>query len=266
MSLFKLFMKQSIVIVCPMLIVSLNSGAQFNEMIRTGRPGQAIGASTVGHGIFQVQSGLDYFSSKVNAPNYREGFLDDTVMRFGLTEPFEISDLVTCRTETISENDFKRSANGLSALDVGMRYHIYTGKGTIPNIGFQFRTRLPVLADEYQIKDLAPRFIVVTSHKISKTFTFITNWGAAWNGNNSTPRGTHVVNLSFPFNDTFGAFFETFGGLQQESSTINFDTGFAWLIANDLQLDVYSGYGKNYVVQDYFISLGVSWRTKNESQ
>lgn len=244
------------------LILSISSHAQFNETIRTGRPGQAIGAFTVGQGIFQVQSGFDYFSSKIDDSNYREGFLNNTVMRFGLTEPFEISALIQYNTETIKENDVERKANGLSALDVGMRYHIYTGKGLIPNIGFQYRTRLPVLADEYQIKDLAPRFIVVTSQKLSETFTLITNWGAAWNGNDSAPRGTYVVNLSFPFNDNFGAFVETFGGLQQESSTINFDTGFAWLITNDLQLDVYGGYGKNYDVHDYFMSIGVSWRTK----
>jgi len=244
------------------LLVSFHSCAQFYETIRTGRPGNSIGAFTVGQGIFQVQSGFDYFGTQTNSSNYREGFLNNTIIRFGLTEPFEISALVEYKTETITENDIQRQTNGLSALDVGMRYHIYTGKGLVPSIGFQFRTRLPVLSDEYQIEDIAPRFLVVTSQKLSEAFTLITNWGAAWNGNNSSPRGTYVVNLSFPFNDKLGAFVEAFGGLQQESSTLNFDTGFAWLINNDLQLDIYGGYGKNYGVRDYFMSMGVSWRTK----
>jgi hypothetical protein len=244
-----------------MLTVSLSSQAQFSETIRTDRPGNAIRSFTVGQGIFQAQSGFEYFGSKANDSNYREGFLNNTVMRFGLTEPFEINALVQYNTEMIKENNFERNVYGLSALDVGMRYHIYTGKGLIPNIGFQFSTRLPVLADEYQIKDLAPRFIVVASQKLSETFTLITNWGAAWNGNDSAPRGTYVVNLSFPFNDKFGAFVETFGGLQRGSSTINFDTGIAWLVTNDLQLDLYGGYGKNLGVQNFFMSLGASWRT-----
>lgn len=235
--------------------------AQFNETIRTGRPGQAIGAFTVGHTIFQVQSGFDYYKSTTSATIFSEGFLNNTVMRFGLTEPFEVSALVEYKTETITDNDVKTEANGLSALDLGMRYHIYTGKGLVPNVGFQIRTRLPVLSEDYKIKDLAPRFILVTSQKLSDKFTFITNWGAAWNGNDSAPRGTYVVNLSFPFNDSFGAFIETFGGLQKGTSTINFDTGLAWLINPDLQLDLYSGYGNNQGINDFFLSLGVSWRT-----
>jgi len=31
-----------------------------------------------------------------------------------------------------------------------------------------------------------------------------------------------------------------------------------------LQLDLYGGYGNNYGVSDYFISTGVSWRTRKK--
>ncbi len=237
--------------------------AQFNETIRTGRPGQAIGAFTVGTGIFQLQSGFDYFGSKNNGIK-NTGFLNNTVLRYGLTEPFEISALLEYKTETLTQNDSKNTYRGLSAVDVGMRYHIYTGKGLIPNVGFQIRMRLPVLSEDYKIDDIAPRFIVVTSQRLSETFTLITNWGASWNGNNSSPRGNYVINLAFPFNDKLGAFVETFGAFGQERFFINFDTGFAWLLTPDLQLDIYGGYGSNYGVNDYFISTGVSWRTKGK--
>ncbi len=235
--------------------------ARFNETIRTGSPGQAIGAFTIGQGLFQVQSGFDYYKSTLSASNLTEGFLNSTVMRFGITEPFEVSALVEYKTETITNNELKTEAGGLSALDVSMRYHIYTGKGLIPNVGFQLRTRLPVLNEDYKIKDLAPRFILVTSQKLSDTFTLITNWGAAWNGNDSSTRGTYVVNLSFPFNNAFGAFVETYGGVQKGTSTINFDTGLAWLINPDFQLDIYSGNGNIQGVKDFFLSMGGSWKT-----
>lgn len=253
---------KKICLACWLLFICIHANAQFNETIRTGRPGQSIGAFTVGKGVFQVQSGFDYFGSKISSSNRSEGVLNNTVMRFGLTEPFEISALVEYKTESITENDVKRTVNGLSALDVGMRYHIYSGKGLIPNVGFQIRGRLPVLAEEYKIKDVAPRFIIVTSQQLSNTFTLITNLGAAWNGNNSSPRGTYIVNLSFPFNDKVGSFVETFGGIERGTATINFDTGLAWLVTNDLQLDLYGGYGKNQGIETYFTSIGVSWRFK----
>ncbi len=238
---------------------------QFNETIRTGRPGQAIGAFTVGDKIFQIQSGFDYFGSKNNGIK-NSGFLNNTVLRYGLTEPFEISALLEYKTEARTNGNSETKSNGLSAMDVGMRYHIYTGKGLIPNVGFQLRMRLPVLSEDYEIDDIAPRFIVVTSQRLSKTFTLITNWGAAWNGNNSSPTGTYVINLAFPFNDKLGAFVETFGAYGRGNFYINFDTGLAWLLTPDLQLDLYGGYGNNYGVNDYFISTGVSWRTKRKQQ
>lgn len=245
----------------------MTASAQFNETIRTGRPGQAIGAFTTGKGIFQVQSGIDYFGAKNSALNWKtDGYLNNTVMRLGLTELFEISALVEYRTETItnSETNEKTELSGLSALDFGMRYHIFSGKGFVPNIGFQIRMRLPVLSNDYEINDMAPRFIIVTSQRLSETFTLITNLGASWNGNNSSPTGTYVFNLSFPFNDKFGAFVETYGGLHQGILSSSFDTGFAYLISNDFQLDLYGGYGSNRGVKDYFISLGISVRTKHK--
>ncbi len=237
--------------------------AQFNEIIRTGRPGQAIGAFTVGTRIFQVQSGFDYYgSNEKNGTQTIKGFSNNTVLRYGLTEPFEISALLDYRTQTLSENSVKEKTSGLSALDLGMRYHIYTGKGLIPNIGFQFRLRLPVLSEDYKIDHIAPRFIIVTSQQLSKTFTLITNWGATWNGNNSSPAGTYVINLAFPFTEKLGAFVETFGVYGGGDFFINFDTGLAWLLTPDLQLDIYGGYGSNYGINDYFMSTGISWRTK----
>jgi hypothetical protein len=238
------------------------SKAQFNETIRADRPGQAISAFTAGQGIFQIQSGFDYFHSKSSSSTYGHGILNNTVIRYGLTEPFEVSAMVEYKTEAITMNDSKTNANGLSALDLGMRYHIYTGIGLIPSIGFQLRARLPALGEDYKINDLAPRFILVTSQQLSEKLTLVTNWGASWNGNTSTPSGNYVFNLSFPFSNSLGAFVEMYGGLQQGDLSTNFDTGLAWLIKPDLQFDIYSGLGKNNGIQETFLSVGVSWRTK----
>ena len=247
------------------VIVTSTAYGQFNETIRTARPGQAIGAFSVGHGLFQIQSGFDYFGSNdSNTNSETEGFLNNTVVRFGLTEPFEVSALLEYSTLTTTNETGETKLQGFNAVDIGMRYHIHDGHGLIPNVGFQIRARLPVLGEDFEIKDLAPRFILATSQQLSENFTLITNWGATWNGNNSSPTGTYVINLSFPFNDKFGAYVETYGGIHQGEFTIHYDTGIAWLISNDLQLDLYGGYGDNQGISSYFVSTGVSWRTKRK--
>lgn len=119
--------------ICFALLFSNPVLAQFNETIRTGRPGQAIGAFTVGKGVLQVQSGFDVFGSQNSRTKLKSnGFLNNTVVRYGLTETFEVSTLVEYKTETNEQNDIRTNLQGLSAFDVGMRYHIFTGKGLIP--------------------------------------------------------------------------------------------------------------------------------------
>lgn len=103
--------------------------------------------------------------------------------------------------------------------------------------------------------------LLVLSKSLSSRLYLITNWGVSWNGNNDTPTYSYVANLSFPFNDHLGAFVENYGSLTGGTFTTKFDTGLAWLLHNDLQLDLYAGYSKNHGLTEYFVSTGISIRT-----
>jgi len=235
---------------------------QFNETIRTGRPGQAIGAFTTGQHIFQLQSGFNYFGSRNSGANYEsDGWRNNTVVRYGLTELLELSGEFDYAREKSTDNGETQTLQGLDAFDIGMRYHILTGRGAAPNIGFQFRMRMPVLSKDYEIQNVAPRMLLVLSKSLPNRFFLITNWGVSWNGTNSTPTYNYVVNLSFPFTGHIGAFVENYGSLTSGKFNTNFDTGLAWLINSDLQLDFYGGYGNNHGLAEYFVSTGISIRT-----
>ncbi len=234
---------------------------QFNETIRTGRPGQSIGAFTVGKGFFQLQSGVDYFSYN-NPATSGSGALSNTVIRYGLTEPFEVSALIEYKGENVDSGSDSQHDNGFSAVDLGMRYHIYTGKGLAPSIAFQIRWRIPKIGGDYEINQWAPRFLIVTSQQFTDKLTFITNWGASWNGENAIPKGGYTANLSYAITSNFGVFIENYGSLQQSDFDTFLDGGIAYLINNNLQLDLYSGFGNNDDAKDFYVSAGLSWRTK----
>lgn len=245
------------------MVICFNGYGQFNETIRTGRPGQSIGAFTLGKSIFQVQSGFDVFGSDTDGLS-SSGYLSNTVMRFGLTETFEISALVEHKWEEIKTNGSPMDLTGWSAVDVGMRYHIYSGKGLVPNVGFQIRFRLPDMGGDYEIEQLAPRFLVVTSQALTEKITLITNSGASWDGVSGIPRGNYTINLSTPITNTVGVFIENYGSVFRSTWETYWDTGIAWLVTPDLQLDLYGGLGNNNNRKDHFVSLGVSWRTKRK--
>lgn len=236
--------------------------AQYNPTIRTARPGQSIGPFTVGKNIFQVQTGVDVFGAKNESIGSElSGVLHNTVIRFGLAERFEVSTLVNYTNATTTLNRSEMETSGLDALDVGARYEIIPGRGAIPNVGFQVRVRLPVLSEDYQIDNLAPRFVLVTAQPLSKTFTLFTNWGGAWNGIDGTFTGSYTVNIAFPITDKLGSYVENYGQVQKGVFETRGDTGFGYLLTNNCQLDTYGGFGNNHGVKDWFLSLGVSIRT-----
>ncbi|MEQ9593514.1 MAG: transporter [Cyclobacteriaceae bacterium] len=246
--------------------LSVSASAQFNETIRSGRPGQSIGPWTVGSRILQIQSGMDVFGSKNdNTGAEAQGFLNNTVIRYGVAERLEVSALVDyVFNNNVKSNGTETELTGLAALDVGGRYHIYSGEGLIPSVGFQLRFRLPVLSEDYEIDKVAPRLVIITNQKLSETFTLFTNWGASWNGINNRSVGFYTLNLAFPIAGKLGGFVENYGTLSDGNFNTWFDTGLAYLISNDLQLDLLGGAGKNDGRNDYFISVGVSVRTKRK--
>lgn len=236
--------------------------AQFYETINSSRPGQSIGAYTVGKGTFQIQSGIDHFgytNEKIGTKD--KGYLMNTGVRFGLTETFEVGAFFEYRNELVTSNNLSSERGGLSNFLIGLRHQISVGKGLVPSIGFQFRLRLPVLSEYYKIDNVAPSFVFVTSQKLSKSFTLITNLGGSWNGTDATPIGTYTINLSCAFTDRFGAMVESYGSFSHGVFETRMDTGVAWLVTNNLQLDLLGGFGRNGGLNDYFLSTGFSWRT-----
>lgn len=256
-------MTRSTIIVCITLSFINTSFGQYNETIRSGRPGQSIGPFTVGKGIIQLQTGMDVFGFEHKSLNIKgDGYLNNSVVRYGISERFEISALADYKVETYKSNGTETESSGLAALDLGGRYHVYSGHGLIPSVGFQLRFRLPVLSEDYKIDNLAPRFIVVTGQKLSETFALATNWGASWNGVNSTATKFYVINVSFPIVGKLGGFVENYGSSTAGNFDTRFDAGLAYLVTNDLQLDILGGPGNNDGVKDYFFSVGLSIRNK----
>lgn len=245
--------------------LSFEGFGQYNETIRSGRPGQSIGPFTVGKGIFQIQTGMDVFGYENKSAGFKgDGFLNNTVLRYGIAERWEISALADYKVETINDNGLESDLSGLAAFDIGGRYHIYSGEGWVPSVGFQLRFRLPVLSEDYEIDQVAPRFTLITNQKLSDTFTLFTNWGGKWNGNNSTGTGFYTINLAFPIYGKLGGFVENYGSLTDGNFDSRFDTGLSYLVSNDLQLDLLGGPGSNDGVKDFFFSVGLSWRSKRQ--
>ena len=236
--------------------------AQYNETIRSGRPGISIGPYTVGKNVFQIQTGLILGGAQPEDEADGETSLiaESTVIRFGLTRTLEVSTAFTFSRDKTENASGETTRSGLSQADVGFRVDLYEGQGIVPTVGFQSRLKLDILSKDYDPAHLGIVCLFITTQKLTQQLSLTTNWGAVWNGNDPDPRGLYILNLSFPIAGNLGGFVENYGSVKSSNFDTRFDGGLAYLVNNDLQLDISGGYGKNDGVSDYFIDAGVSWR------
>lgn len=246
------FLVSILIIIIPNLLLG-----QFNETIRSGRPGQAIGAYTVGKKVFQIQTGLSYNQIK-NGIDETKTYLSNTVLRFGIFEKFELSGVVNWQSDNFKLNRNEEKSTGISNTQIGGRLNILERKGAIPAIGIQGRVLFTSLDRNFKNQMVGSKFILSTGNKITDWFSLGTNWGVIWIGDNHGPKSFYIINFSFGLTEKIGAFAEIYGSFNEFS--VNYDFGFSYLINNDLQLDLSSGWQGNNEITNWFLDIGVSWR------
>lgn len=241
-----------------LLILSNFCFGQFNETIRTGRPGQAIGAFTVGKNVLQFQQGLDYYSTaETNLP---QGFIFNNVVRYGISETVELSALVDYQYEDSGVDTAATTLKGISNLHFGFRVHLNDQKEWLPATGFQMRLKMPDVSEDFEANHLAPAMVFIANWSLPKNMSLATNWILSYNGNDPNPTGKYIVNFGFPIYNKFSGFVENYGQVNQSVFQTRFDGGFAYLVNNNVSVDLFGGYGHNQNVTDYFVSTGISWR------
>jgi hypothetical protein len=239
--------------------MSSSAYAQFNETIQSDRPGQAIGAFTVGKNTLQLQQGVDYnsFADRANAP---KTIVSNNVIRFGIRETIELSALIDYQYDKQKIANKQIEQSGFSNLHLGFKVHLTQQKGILPNFGFQLRLRVPQVSKAYGIQNLASEMSFVANWSLNKNYSLSNILVLSYNGNHTKPTGKYVLNFGFTIYQKLSGFIENYGQLYLSNFETRFDGGIAYLLHNNIQLDLAAGYGSNNKIKDYFISTGISWR------
>ncbi len=222
-------MKKSILII--LFLLGLIVSAQHSEIIDSGRPGQAIGANTVGENVFQIEAGMDYVAKMV-VPN--------SFFRYAISDRFEINSLVT----------YNISDKNISALSVGTRINLYNSNDFPIGVQISYNVSIENLESSTSV-------VFATSKSLTDKLDLGLNLGTTISKNTNA---LYVVNLSYSLNDKIGIFIEPYGTISNNFE-INFDTGISYLLNKNLQLDFLTGYGLNND-NSLLLSLGVSWRSR----
>ena len=241
------------------LLSALSVTAQFNETIRTGRPGQAIGPFSVGRNVIQLQSGFDINRLEEKNTNINStAYGPNAVLRIGLAENFEINSGIEYKSINTEIVDSNYTLKGLSSLSLGSRIHLFDESKFWPSLGLQISLKTKLRGD-FQTEDLAPKLMLIGSKSISKKLSLLVNLGLDYNGNSTSPIGLYVINMGYSFAQKIGTFIEFYGSFDDTNASLFTDAGFYFLVNNNLQFDLYGGIEQTNNL-NFFISAGLSWR------
>lgn len=247
------------------------SSAQYAEKIVSGRPGQANGPFSVGKGIYQIQSGLDFnnvksdFGSEI-ATSY--SINQNSVFRIGLFEhsEFRFAYGYQIKDELSSNlNEFIEELSGFNALQLGFRQNLMKQKSIIPAIGIQLTAKFGGF-DRYEREQYNYEAKLLLQHHINEALTLNTNISAEYNDQQNNTLGRYVLSFGYSLTEKIGLVAEAYGTFNENNTDILFDAGISYLLSPNFQLDAYTGYGSNKIagesptIESYFISLGFSYR------
>lgn len=253
-------MKTQIHLLAFFLVISItNSFGQFSETIVSDRPGQSNSPNTVGKSVLQLQTGLQIGGG--NADNYnRNDFELPVFVRFGITDKIELQTLWGLKNSTTEFYSSEFSSSGLNVANFGLRFNIFEETEKAPALGFEFSYKTRMISKDYKPDHPSTKFNIMASKGLSDLISITANLGADFNGIGAQPDGFYTLNLVLSVNDQLSVFFENYGNFNADYFDTYLDFGGAYLLNNDLQFDLYGGFGYNDNTFDYFVSGGVSYR------
>ncbi len=227
--------------------MAVDANAKISETIISGRPGQSIGSEVVGAQVFQIQSGIERDAGNSKA------WIQDHALRFGLSEKLELSTAFSYRIED-------EVGSGLDNLELGGRVKIINeAKGWIPSLALQVRMRLKGEGD-FKRDQIRPVTILSSVHDLKSWGALNLNLTHSYRGNGGSALYGYIVNWSHGLGGKWSVFIEEYA--QYDRQWLHaWDTGCAYLVNRDLQLDFSLGFDLESAYSSSFTSLGVSWRT-----
>lgn len=226
--------------------------AKMNELT-VDRPGIAEAPFTVTPGMYQLETGFDYYS-KTSGEVY---FLPVSLFRTGLSNAAELR--ITLKN--VLDRTQIAPLRGIAPLTVGIKTHIIEQRGWIPETDILADVIFPLGSSDLHPDDLGHDILLLFQNDLSEKFAINYNVGLIWDGN--TNRNQFTASLCFNFlpSDKMGLFIEYFDYIKRSGAEEHgIDGGFTVLLNSHMQGDLSAGVSLVDGKFNHFVSSGISFR------
>ena len=235
-----------------LMVQALVAQDQMNELT-VDRPGIAEAPFTVTPGMYQLETGFDYYK-RSNGKIY---FLPVTLFRTGLSKAAELRVSV----KNIHDQTADPKLKGVSPLTVGIKTHIIEQKNWIPETDILADVVFPLGSSDLHPDDLGHDVLLLFQNDINKKFAINYNVGLIWDGNTSKNQFTASMCFNYLPSDRVGLFIEYFDYIKKAGAEEHgLDGGFTLLLNPHAQIDFSGGISIVNGARNYFLSSGLSFR------
>jgi len=248
---------------------AIGGPALMSEGLIGDRPDFIEASTTVGLGVKQIEMGYTYSFDNDGTTQarghsnpemlWRLGFYADWLeMRIG----YNFSD---SRERT---GGVDTTTRGGEDLYLGFKIALTPQDGTLPESAMMLQATVPTGDDSVTAGETLPAVTYMYSWVLNETWSLAgqTQIGRAIDGTTNRPyvEFSQAVGLVRTFDDQLGGYFEWFcmipDGADDAPREHYMDGGFAYLVNNNLQLDVRVGFGVSDSADDYFAGVGLIYR------
>ena len=234
--------------------------ADQQPQIITDRPTQSESPFVMPRGYFQFETGAIFSKTKFGGEETSKRTYNTTLFRYGLNDKIEIrfiQNLEGGKVELPNGSSTKTGA-ALAPTFLGAKFSLAEEKGALPQIAFSTHIGAPVFDG---LTEVLANFRFDFQHTLSDNFTLGYNLGGEWSNDFDSFQALYTLVLGHSISSKLGAFIELYGFLPESSQPDHqLDGGFTYLISDDIQADIYGGFGLADESPDGILGFGLSWR------
>jgi hypothetical protein len=278
--------KNNLSILLGFLLIPLWSFAQYTDQINSNRPGETMSAFAVGQSVIQLETGAYGISQKHHLLNYvTNGYGIDATIRYGMfKEKLEFLADVQYQSQLYEERLITMDQKALKQTVLGAKYLLYDPfknqekkvnvyswkvdksfkwKQLIPAVSVFAGANITSANNPYHFSTkagISPKVILITqNHFGDGSWVLVTNTIADYIGTEFPSYG-YAVTLTKGLNKNWSGFIENQGYKSDFYSDLIVRSGAAYLVTEDLQLDVSASASLKNTPSIFYGGIGFSYR------
>jgi hypothetical protein len=212
------------------------------EPISPDRASASVSASTVGRGVTQVETGLQYSYESIGGSPAQKRFSVQLAVRGGLTPNFEVG----VNGEPLVSLSGASDATNIGALEINAKYVFFEGppESAWPTLGLRPVVKLPVAREPIDSGKTDLALLMLASFALPTDFSLDVNAGVAGIGQSSHAGYLAQAQAALGLSRGFGPMLSLFSDLSFASreehhgrSSLTLDAGVLWRATPNVALD-----------------------------